>query len=374
ANVANKRHMLDAIDVYAQVQPNLRKHDKAYPSAEDLRRVVKQGLSGTYGKPAADILGEGKDSEASNYIIELIDRKDPEPIWFCFWGGTQELAQALWKARRERNPDQLAQFVSRIRVYMIAEQDGSGKWLKDEFPDLFTITSLKAFSGMGFTANDATRKTGDLAWLNEHVREGHGALGAMYPRSGWRAQNPGVIEGDSPSFLYLLSERLGLSHHDHPDWGGWGGRFVARSPKQWFDSPEGRDGVARWHDARQRDFAARMDWCLKKPDQVNHAPAVTLNGDNTQRVLTIKAIPGQTVPLTAAARDRDGNAVSYHWWVYREAGTYRGDVTIVNGTAAAASLTIPGDASKATMHVVLEVTDDGSPALTTYRRAVLTVE
>jgi hypothetical protein len=374
ANVANKQHMLDAIDRYAQVEVNLRRHDRSYPSANSLRRVVKQGLSGAYAKPAADILGEGKDTEASNYVIELVDRKDPEPIWFCFWGGTQELAQALWKVRRERKPDEVARFISKIRVYMIAQQDGSGKWLTDEFPDLFAITSLRSFSGMGFTANDATRRTGDIAWLNEHVRERHGPLGAIYPESGWRAENKGVIEGDTPSFLYLLSARRGLGDVDHPDWGGWGGRFTARSPKHWFDAPEERESIIRWHDARQRDFAARMDWCVKAPAEVNHAPVATVNGDRTQNPLTIRVRPGQKISLSAKADDADRNSAKYRWWIYREPGTYKGDVVLTAETTPRASIDLPRDSSASTIHVILEVTDDGTPALTGYRRVILAVQ
>ena len=42
-------------------------------------------------------------------------------------------------------------------------------------------------------------------------------------------------------------------------------------------------------------------------------------------------------------------------------------------TAESASLTVPADAAGKTIHVILEVTDRGSPNLTRYRRAVLSV-
>ena len=169
AYIADKRNLLNILDRYERVERNLRLHDLAYPTAAALRQVTKQGLSGTYGKPADQILGKGKDSEASDFIIRLIDKADADPVWFCFWGGTQELAQALWRVRHERKPEEVAKFVSKIRVYMIARQDGTARWLLDEFPDLFAILSLRAFAGMAFTAAGGSAETGDLAWVNANV-------------------------------------------------------------------------------------------------------------------------------------------------------------------------------------------------------------
>jgi hypothetical protein len=31
-----------------------------------------------------------------------------------------------------------------------------------------------------------------------------------------------IMEGDTPSFLYLIPN--GLGDAEHPEWGGWGGR------------------------------------------------------------------------------------------------------------------------------------------------------
>ena len=41
------------------------------------------------------------------------------------------------------------------------------------------------------------------------------------------------MEGDTPSFLNLINN--GLSDHDHPDWGGWGGRYVNVRDNEWLD-------------------------------------------------------------------------------------------------------------------------------------------
>jgi hypothetical protein len=225
ANVANKQGLLDLLARYDAVDDNLRRHDKCYPTAA-LRQINRQGLSGTYGQPAAQILGEGKDSEASAFIIGRVDDPNPDPIWFCFWGGTQDLAQALWTVKKTRTPEQTARFVEKIRVYFISQQDGTGQWLKDQFPGLFLIESRQAFKGMNNYAPGADTTLGNGAWLRTHVSTGHGPPGAAYPAPGWDPAREGVVEGDSPSFLYLLSALRGLGYPGQPSLGGWGGRFV----------------------------------------------------------------------------------------------------------------------------------------------------
>ncbi len=77
ANIARKQNMLDVIDLYDQVDENLRKHDPRYPTGDYLRSVTFQGLTGTWGKSVSHNIGAGKDSEASNAmarpIITLMD-------------------------------------------------------------------------------------------------------------------------------------------------------------------------------------------------------------------------------------------------------------------------------------------------------------
>jgi hypothetical protein len=66
--------------------------------------------------------------------------------------------------------------------------------------------------------------------------------------------------------------------------------------------------------------------------------------------------------------------LAYRWWVYREAGTYAGEVQIAKGDTPLATLNVPVDASGAAIHAILEVTDDASPPLTAFRRIVIAVE
>ncbi len=267
ANVARKPNILSILDRYDRVDETLRRHDPRYPTAEKLRAVTWQGRSGTYGKPAEGIVGAGKDSEASEAIIRLVDRPDPRPVWICVWGGPADLAQAIWKVRATRSPAELEHFLGKLRVYLIAKQDGSAQWLLDSFPSLFMILSERNYMGMFWDMRGSDPKLADLSWINEHIRNGHGPLGACYPESGANPRTPGVIEGDSPSFLHLAGAVRGVNDPEQPNQPGWGGRFIRRDPSRnhWFDDPAGAETVWRWRTEVQQDFARRADWMRQGP-------------------------------------------------------------------------------------------------------------
>lgn len=269
ANIANKRHILDLLSLYSEVEANLRQRDSRYPTAEHLRTITWQGNSGTWGRPVEEVIGEGRDSEASQAIIRLVDRVDDRPLWIGIWGGPADVAQALWTVRRNRNASEVQHFVSKLRLFMIGlghrpGQDGSAQWILDEFPDLFVIVSQKAYTGM-FAQRSAL---GDLVWLNRHIREGHGPLGAAYPASGFNPDIPGMQEGDTPSFLHLVSAQKGLNHPEHPDQPSWGGQYRQPDPsrRHWYDD-SGPETIRRWLPDIQSDFASRADWMLPAPPQ-----------------------------------------------------------------------------------------------------------
>ncbi|GFE87755.1 DUF1593 domain-containing protein [Steroidobacter agaridevorans] len=271
ANVANKRHILDILDLYDQVDENLRLRDGRYPTADQLRAVTWQGRSGTWGKPVDEVIGQGKDSEASQAIIRAVDRSDPRPLWICVWGGSGDVAQAIWKVQQTRSPAELQRFIAKLRIFMIGlgqktGQDGSGQWLLDTFPQLFVIVSQRTYAGM--FAHDSP--LGDLQWISANVREGHGPLGAVYPRSGFDPDEPGMKEGDTPSFLHLVSATRGLNDPEQPDQGGWGGQYARRNPatRHWYDD-SGADSIRKWLPDIQSDFAQRADWMLPRSESAN---------------------------------------------------------------------------------------------------------
>ncbi|MBP8260246.1 MAG: DUF1593 domain-containing protein [Verrucomicrobia bacterium] len=359
-----------AVDAYGQVLPNLLQHRPDYPSHAQLVALIKDGSN---GDPHS--VGPGRDSEASDWIIRVVDRDDPRPVWFSIWGGPRELAQAIWKVQETRSAEQLAAFKRKIRVHSIADQDRTALWVKENHPDVFWIFSDGQFRGIWREGDQGIVSS---EWLEANVRTGHGALGAVYPAKA--SGKAGVKEGDTPSFLYLLPN--GLSDPEQPGWGNWGGRFeLSGKGKEFVSAQDNRGGapdmlyaVHRWRTAYQNEFEARADWCVKPYEGANHEPSAALNGDAGRRALEIEADPGAAVRLSAAgSTDPDGGALRFRWWIYVEAGTYWAAPPIQGAETEVATIRIPPDASGRTIHVILEAIDAGKPPLTAYRRAVLKV-
>lgn len=271
ANIARKRHILDVLDVYEKVQPNMARHDPRYPIADALRAVTFQGQDGTWGSPhfrggipIDEMLGEGKETEASESIIRIVDRPNDRPVWICVWGGPVEAAKAIWKVRHTRSPEELAKFLGKLRVFLIGRQDNTADWLLEQYPELFVIVSENNYKGMFWNAEGADTSLGDEAWTNANLRQGHGPLGAVYPRSGFLYDKPGIWEGDTPSILHLVSAVRGVNDPDRPDQGGWGGQFVRPdlARNHWWDDPMGPKAVYRWRADVQAELAERADWML----------------------------------------------------------------------------------------------------------------
>ena len=370
------------VDAYGQVRDNLAQHADGYPTAEHLLPRIKSGNP----QRGLEAVGEGHDTDGSHWIISVVDRPDPRPVDITIWGGQTDLAQALWRVRSDRSAKGLLQFIERIRVYDIGDQDRIVDWIWREFPGLFYVLGQAAegrdkreavYRGM-YLGGDHSLTSRE--WMETNIRQGHGPLGALYPTRTWTAPNPhsAIKEGDTPSWFYFLPN--GLNAPDHPTWGGWGGRFVRLQDRLYRDAQDTVEGVAdgrstvwRWRDAFQRDFQARMDWCTMPREKANHAPTAVCNGDATRAVLTEQARPGSEVRLSAAgSRDPDGNQLTYRWWIYREAGTYDGQPTIDNPNSSQIKVTLPPNET-GNVHIVLEVTDNGQPPLSSYRRVVVQV-
>ena len=250
ANIADKKNILDMLDLYAQIEGQLRSADPAYPTADDLRSITFEGRTGTYGKSVEHNLGEGKDSEASDAIIRIIDKDDERPVWFCFWGDCSNLAQAIWRIQQHRTPQELARFISKIRIYQIGHQDFTIDWMMDNFPDLFIIFATeKTFQGI-FAVND-------LAWVEQHIVNNHGVWGAAYPPAGMGC--PGICEGDTPSFLYLISALRGVSQAEDPTMESWGGQFRQLPGTKHYVDAGGGITVSKWAPDFQVDFLKKLE-------------------------------------------------------------------------------------------------------------------
>ncbi|MCB9939413.1 MAG: DUF1593 domain-containing protein [Planctomycetaceae bacterium] len=375
----------EQIEAYAIVFSNLKKHAAGFPSPDSLLEIVKSGNPNR----GRDFIGEGHDTEGSRWIIACTDKADPRPLNITIWGGQTDLAQALWRVRKDRGNSGFQDFQSRIRVFDIDDQDKIHDWLFAEFPDVFYVLSKAplgtdkregAYRGM-YLGGDQSLTS--LAWLDEHVRKNHGPLGALYPSKTWTAPNPNsaLKEGDTPSWFFFYPN--GLSDPAHPEWGGWGGRYVHEKDGLFRDAKdsvnkvtEARATVWRWRDAFQNSFAARMDWCVADNfAKANHPPLAVLATDRSTSILEWSVKSGNTVTLSSVgSSDPDGNDIRTDWFVYREAGTCQEQVALESRGEHVAIFTAPQVSQPATVHVVLKVTDDGQPPLTGYRRAVIEVQ
>ena len=259
---AEKKNILAALDEYDKVDENLRKHDPKYPTADALRAITFEGKGNNNGvkiqwgcgkQPHTDIIGRGKDSEASNAIIAAADKPDPRPLWISVWGGPREVAQAIWDVKNTRSEAETKAFIGKLRVFLIGCQDATHEWLMNEFPDLFIIESKKTY--MGMFGSDSR------AWVEENIINNHGPLCAIYPARAIAGE--GVIEGDSPAFLYLVSANRGLNNPESPTQPSWGGQYVRQGTTNHYVDGPGGETIRKWRADFQAEFKERAGWCLK---------------------------------------------------------------------------------------------------------------
>ncbi|KAK7190589.1 hypothetical protein DPSP01_007244 [Paraphaeosphaeria sporulosa] len=407
------------IDAYEGAVDTLNKHahpDAQYPSAASLRGLIKKGPE-TYGMSAV-----GTDvplSQGGELLLERILAPSLQPLWILCWGGTNVLASVLLKIDEKYTPEDSARLLSRLRVYAISDQDDTGAWIRNNFSDIFYIASvhgwnqygMAAWTGIsgdkyyGFDQGGPDFSKMEKSWIKENIQVG--PLGSAYPDYMF------IPEGDTPTFLYLIQNGLGSS--EFPEYGSWGGRYArtdisadglnSNHYSDAVDRVKGLDGrihtsnhaaIWRWRDAFQDDFAARIKWTLE-PDfaKVNHHPVVAVNGKFGLEPLRLEAEAGESITLDASASyDPDANdKLTFKWWHYREptatqwwveaevselvikpldANSSKIEVVLPPAEKCAVELMSRQPMAKGQqLHLILEVTDNGTPALTTYRRVVI---
>ena len=403
------------LNAYQQEYSQLKKHHNDYPTPVQLQSVTKKGhgalpiiwLTNTKkfkGQIASrfvesewgdirfeDWIGEGnnpngepKDSEGSEFLQQVFDKDDDRSIYVEAWGGPITFVQALYRYKQRNNAEKFQKLMDKLHVFGILLQDISFDYLINlddvQAQKCANMGDVKStFKGERvhpkWLLHDAghfwhyvfSRDSGYVKPMIAKEVNGHGPMSEFYDDGG---------EGDTPSFLYLLSANLGLNDPLNPTHGSWGSRFKPMGkpfPDGYYHTCDVDVAeLKRWVAGAKSSFENRLNYSLKNPKEVNHEPVAVVNGEKGNEVQTIKVKPGKTNKLDASKSfDPDGDNYSFNWFIYREAGNYDGVFKIENPSSAKQKLVIPNDLKGKEIHVILEVKDNGTPALVSYRRFIL---
>lgn len=426
----NERFIHDAVDAYTKVYSNLKVHNPNYPAPADLRAKIRYGnieFDGDFSK----------DSPGSDLIRALILDDKPGPLFITAWGGQSTIARALKSIQEQYEYttqwEAVKQKISRKVVLLPSgdQDDTYATYIKPNWPGI----DYRQFRGgpnygygaqLGAKPDDAPYLT--ALWMKENVSD-QGPFGALYRVWGdgkqmvkgdimdyfglsgrtndelkrlgyvvWMPVQPKgswLGEGDNHTFMNMLGN--GLRAHEVGYYGGWGGRKVGNREttnssflsggstaqdtsanamattlstlNNQLDKSAKELAYPNFFPQAQRDFAARLTWSVTPTySKANHEPIVKIEGP-----LHVLASAGEKIRLNGAVSDPDGNAVFVNWWQF-QVGSYPNKVAITNPDSAQADVLIPQDAvAGQTIHLILEATDNGTPALTRYQRVIITV-
>ncbi|WP_417510053.1 nucleoside hydrolase-like domain-containing protein [Microbacterium sp.] len=406
-SAGDRMHIDQAVDAYEAAYDNLVRHDPRYPRPADLRAIIAEGN--------IDDAGDTRNPTAGSDLVKaVLLSKAPGRVFAQAWGGTNTIARALMSIEQEfRDTDRWEEIyglvVGRTVITSFAEQDDTfadyirPTWPELEFRDVATAAwgyfawdvvpdDAKHYLTAEWTRDNvstvgplgrAYRVWGDGKQMaagfdpedyfgvpgatpESLVAQGYALWAPLRPDGAW------ISEGDSSNFAMHIDN--GLRNAEHPTFGGWGGRLERdeNDPHRWnsvgqvpwspgaavVDAGE----VAQWFGAYQRDFAARLRWSVT-PEfaDANHAPRILA----TQTDISVS--PGQRVVLPFAVEDPDGDDVSVTAWQELD---YACEVEV---SPHELIVTIPVDAPEANIHIIVQATDSGTPALTGYARFVLSV-
>ena len=355
------------IDLYEKLYPNLIKHDKGFYTADQLRKLVYTGNVENVGEMT-------KVTAGSTRIVEVLLDNDPRPVYLQAWGGNNTIARAL-KTIKDEHPNEVDRVSKKAIMFIILDQDRTFRgYIAPSWPKMQVLGSFRQFECIAYNWHriipNPAKAYFEKPWMEQNILKGHGELCARYESSGGRFRS----EGDSPSFMHQID--VGLRSLEYPAYGGWGGRFQREKPGShvWRGAQDDGDlnkAIWRWAIAFQNDWAARADWGVtQKYEDANHPPEVKLASGKD-----VKAGPGEKVKVSVAgSTDPDGDELTYKWWQYKEAGSYKGIVDIHDANKQQASFVIPKNAGRGeTVHIICEVTDSGKPALTRYQRFIVEV-
>jgi hypothetical protein len=416
----DERFIHDAVEAYEKAYPNLKIHNQDYPSPAFLKANIR------YGNIELD--GEiSKNTPGSDLIRELILDDKPGQLFITAWGGQSTIARAL-KSIEEQYQfsiqwESIRKKISRKVVLLPSgdQDDTYATYIKPHWPEI-EYRQFRKGPNYGYgaqlraTKEDSVFLTSD--WMTSHIWK-KGPLGSLYRvwgdgkqmvkddkfdyfgLSGFtdeQLKQQGYVvwmpvqekgswlgEGDNHTFMNMLGN--GLRAFESGFFGGWGGRSEPQMQEFSFapadSSVQGMVnalsvasgtttgyGYPNFFAAAQRDFASRMKWSTTPTyAKANHEPIVKVDGP-----LEVIVYAGQSLKLSGSLSDPDGNIVFIKWWQFMLPDT-QSTVDISSPTALQTMIQIPKEARPgAAYHIILEATDDGSPALTRYQRIVLTVK
>ena len=200
----SKEEILRMIDVYEKDRKVLSKHVPGLMTAEDLRKLVKQGR-----KEKAPACGYGQPTEGSEWIVKQARKKDKRPLYVLVWGCLEDVAQALHDA-----PD----IAPKLRVHWIGGPNK--KWgvnaycyIAENFPDIWIIENNTTYRG--FIYDSKNKDKYNMGYFSTFIKDaGHLGRDFAYYYKG----NPKM--GDTPSLLYMMS-----GNPANPEQLSWAGRF-----------------------------------------------------------------------------------------------------------------------------------------------------
>ena len=412
------------LDAYQKVYPNLKKHDKSYPTPAYLKSVTKVGNIGYKGEMDSKTAG-------SELIKKTILDNDERTLYLLAWGGTNTIARALKDIETEykgtKQWDEIRKkIINKVVIPACGEQDETySEYIAEEWPEIkfMSCSQMSSYAYMWRTQpEDSSKKTLYADFMLKNLIRKHGALLDNYVTWGdgtyldgeepgsqfgtnedlldslnwWGGFNPVqkyqrydfLSEGDSPTFFMLFD--TGLRTLENVTNGGFSGRYAKADKKNskgqelnyWSpardvysvdDNGTTKTVESSWKyiDDIQNDFAARADWCITNDyAKANHAPRVSV-AEGTD----ITAAAGDTLKLHAVAADPDDDYVTVSWSEYRDASTTETALTLKGAESDTISFKIPEDAqSGQKIHLIVQAQDDGVHTLTHYQQVIITIK
>lgn len=418
----DERFIHEIVEAYEKSYSNLKTHNTEYPTPAYLKSIIR------YGNIEFD--GDfSKDTPGSELIRELILDDKPGQLFITAWGGASTIARALYTIKRDfefttewkeiqdkinrkvvmlpsgdqdntiatfirlnwpniefRQFKQVPNFGYGAQINASAENAPflTSNWMKENISDRGPLGELYRVWGDGkqMVEGDKVDYFGMDGYTNEQLREmGYFVWMPVQEKGSW------LGEGDNHTVMNMLGN--GLRAYEKGYYGGWGGRVINENANNnvagMSSSGSAEDLVAtlssqnrnqtdleefpNFFPQAQNDFAARMKWAVTENySQANHAPVTKIEGP-----LTLLATAGQKVKIHGWAEDPDGDKITVNWIQLPIMG-FTEKLAFSNTESLQTEITIPESAiNSQEFHVILGVTDQGSPNLTSYQRVIIVV-